>query len=87
MRIKCPWCGPRALDEFQYYGDASKKRPVGEQAQDQAAWVDYVYFRDNPAGKHNEYWQHTGGCRSWILVTRDTITHDISNVILARASS
>ena len=85
MRITCPWCGPRALDEFEYYGDASKKRPADAGCLDPAAWLDYVYLRDNPAGTHHEYWQHLTGCRSWLIVTRDTTTHEISNVVLARA--
>ena len=52
MRIPCPWCGPRALDEFEYGGDASKKRPAGKRQGDHDAWMDYVYYRDNPAGTH-----------------------------------
>ena len=27
MRIKCPYCGERALEEFTYRGDATVKRP------------------------------------------------------------
>jgi sarcosine oxidase subunit delta len=41
------------------------------------AWVDYVYFRDNPAGPLDELWFHGAGCRSWLHVLRDTRTHDI----------
>ena len=87
MRIPCPWCGPRPLEEFHYGGDAAKKRPVeGEQA-DLSVWYDYVYDRDNPAGKHREYWQHEPGCRSWLVVTRDTTTHQILNVEFARQAN
>lgn len=43
----------------------------------------YVYLRDNPAGRHQEFWYHGNGCRSWLVVTRDTISHDISDVRLA----
>jgi heterotetrameric sarcosine oxidase delta subunit len=84
MRIACPWCGPRPLHEFDYQGDASKKRPVASQQTDLSAWVDYVYSRDNPAGPHKEYWQHVAGCRSWLAVTRDTTTHEITNIAFAR---
>ena len=48
-------------------------------------WAGYVYLRDNPAGAHRELWQHTGGCRAWLVVTRDTVTHAISFVEAARA--
>jgi len=34
-------------------------------------------LRDNPSGLHQEYWYHGGGCRSWLVVTRNTRTHDI----------
>lgn len=87
MQIHCPWCGPRSLDEFEYGGDASKKRPTGKSQESMEAWVDYAYMHDNVAGRHKEYWQHVGGCRSWLIVTRDTRTHEISKVELACASS
>lgn len=83
MRITCPWCGPRPLDEFDHYGDATKKRPAGSRQFDHTAWLDYVYSRDNPAGLHKEYWQHVAGCRSFLEVTRNTITHEITNVAFA----
>ena len=82
--MTCPWCGPRPLDEFDYLGDASKQRPVGDLQTDSSAWVDYVYGRDNPAGPHREYWQHVAGCRSWLVVTRDTTNHEVADVAFAR---
>ena len=78
MQIRCPWCGLRPLDEFEYGGDAAKKRPEGKKQEEMEAWVDYVFQHDNVAGRHREYWQHVGGCRRWIVVTRDTRTHEIS---------
>jgi heterotetrameric sarcosine oxidase delta subunit len=76
--ICCPWCGERDHSEFTYGGDATVARPDADAAED--AWVDYVYFRDNPCGPHNEYWQHAQGCRQWLRVTRDTATHAILQV-------
>ena len=52
MRITCPYCGERALEEFTYRGDATVTRPDSLDAAAEPAWVDYVYFRDNPAGLH-----------------------------------
>ncbi|GBF28440.1 sarcosine oxidase subunit delta [bacterium MnTg02] len=83
MRIKCPWCGDRPLDEFSYSGDATVRRPDEASAADPAVWQDYVYLRDNPTGRHIEYWQHAGGCRSWLIVERNITTHEIHTVSLA----
>jgi sarcosine oxidase subunit delta len=77
MRIPCPFCGPRDAQEFVYLGDATQRRPSPDTPQ---AMVDYVYFRDDPAGPHREYWHHVSGCRSWLIVTRDTISHQIAKV-------
>ena len=82
MRIDCCHCGTRGNEEFAYLGDATVLRPPGgpdAPADDVARqrWHDYVYLRDNPAGPHRELWQHIGGCRAWLVVTRDTRTHAI----------
>ena len=37
-----------------------------------------MYLRDNPKGKHRELWQHNAGCREWLVVTRDTLTHQVT---------
>ncbi len=78
LRINCPWCGLRNEDEFSYGGDATVVRPADDASQDD--WYDYVYTRDNPAGRHSEYWHHVGGCRAWLRVERDTLTHEIFSV-------
>lgn len=86
MRISCPHCGERALEEFAYLGDATKRRPDGMSATEDAVY-DYVYVRANPAGPHREYWYHSAGCHSWLVVTRDTRTHEILDVVCARDAS
>ncbi len=83
MRIKCPYCGERALEEFTYRGDATVTRPQSLEPSATDAWVDYVYFRDNPAGLHQEHWYHGGGCHAWLKVTRDTRSHEIVAVEFA----
>jgi sarcosine oxidase subunit delta len=75
LLIPCPWCGPRNQIEFTYGGDARVQRPANDAPI--AAWFAYVYLRDNPMGAHDELWLHSGGCRSWFKVRRDTRTHDI----------
>ncbi|MFF8800370.1 MULTISPECIES: sarcosine oxidase subunit delta [unclassified Methylobacterium] len=83
MRIRCPYCGERDNGEFSYLGDAAPVRPDGLDASAQAMH-DYVYLRDNPAGTIRELWYHAAGCRSWLVVTRDTRTHAIEAVEPAR---
>ena len=84
MRIACPHCGARGVDEFSYLGDATLGRPDPAAEGAEAAFVDYVFLRDNPAGLHRELWQHASGCQSWLVVTRDTRTHEIHDVESAR---
>ena len=104
MLIHCPHCGPRDVGEFTYGGDATKDRPDPETAA-AADWCDYVFYRDNPRGRHGacaaqgeggvpvfyrdtprgrhvEYWHHGQGCRLWLKVARDTVTHKIESAEL-----
>ncbi|WP_170464036.1 sarcosine oxidase subunit delta [Ruegeria arenilitoris] len=85
MIINHPLLGPRDAAEFTYLGDASMIDRPDWQAEDAAeAFYDYAYLRDNLAGEHRELWYHEAGDRSWLVVTRDTTTHEISKVELAR---
>ena len=84
MIINHPLLGPRDAAEFVVKGDASLiGRPDGLTASDEEMH-DYAYLRDNPAGEHRELWYHEQGDRSWLVVTRDTLTHEITSVELAR---
>ena len=81
MRITCPLCGPRDRREFYYYGsDDYLNRPAGDAAP--GAWDDYLHLRDNPAGITKDLWYHESGCASWLVITRNTVTHDIHEVAL-----
>lgn len=85
MIINHPLLGPRDAQEFSYLGDASLIDRPDWQADDAAEqFYNYQYLRNNPAGEHRELWFHEGGDRSWLVVTRNTVTHEISNVELAR---
>ena len=86
MRISCPFCGPRELGEFTYLGDASTRRPLADAEGAEAAFYDYVYLRDNVAGNMDEHWYHGGGCRAWLMVTRNTVTHEILAVEAAQGA-
>jgi methylglutamate dehydrogenase subunit B len=83
MLIPCPFCGDRDASEFSYLGDATLKRPDPSSPGAERAFHEYVYLRDNPAGPHREFWHHVSGCRSWLIVTRDTRNHEILGAELA----
>jgi len=82
MRIPCPCCGERGVEEFAYLGDANVVRPTPDAPAE--AWLNYVYLRDNPAGAHDELWYHSAGCHLWLTVTRDTRNHAVLAVRSAR---
>jgi len=83
IRIFCPICGTRDESEFTYGGDASVQRPAMEEVAP-GPWLDYVFMRDNPRGPHREYWHHVQGCRQWLVLDRNTLTHEIGTCLLAR---
>ena len=81
MLIVCACCGPRDASEYTYFGDATIERPALEAAPE--AWFAAVYQRRNPRGPHLELWQHSAGCRAFLRVSRNTLTHEISSIELA----
>ncbi len=84
MIINHPLLGARDSAEFTYLGDASLiDRPDGMATDSLPRFIEYGYFRDNVAGQHQELWFHEQGDRSWLIVTRHTVTHDIVKVELA----
>ena len=84
MRLACPHCGIRSIEEFVQLGAAALQRPAAEAALE--AWIDYVYLRDNPDGTHEELFQHLGGCRAMLAVRRDTRTHAVQAVRTVQAA-
>ena len=76
MRITCPICGERDRREFYYVGDSKiVNRPSPDASED--LWNDYLHNRDNPAGVTKDLWYHESGCNSWLIVTRNTVTHEV----------
>ena len=80
LRIPCPWCGERDETEFRYRGDASRAAAAPRMPA-LAAFIAYVYERDNPRGWHVEWWLHVGGCRRLLKVVRHTLSHEIAWVV------
>jgi sarcosine oxidase subunit delta len=85
MRLTCPICGERDRREFYYQGAASMlERPAqGAPAQ---VWADWLHLRDNPAGETRDLWYHEAGCGAWLVVTRDTVSHEILSVSMPEAN-
>ena len=79
--IDCPFCGPRDHAEFSYGGDATVEWPALDAPEKD--WFEATYLRRNPRGAHREYWHHIAGCRAWLIVERDTLTHKVGAVTLA----
>ena len=78
IRINCPFCGERDHSEFSYGGDASVEYPALDASAEE--WLEAVFLRENIRGPQLETWQHTSGCRMWLIVERDTMTHEITMV-------
>ena len=84
MIINHPHLGSRDASEFTILGDASLiNRPDWQAGDADDAFYNYQYLRDNPAGLHRELWFHEQGDRSWLVVTRNTLTHAVVEVALA----
>ncbi len=77
LLIECPWCGPRDESEFAYGGEAHIVRPPDPANVSDEEWADYLFYRKNPLGDHQEQWQHASGCRRWFNAQRDTLTYQI----------
>ncbi|MCK7613665.1 sarcosine oxidase subunit delta [Roseibium sediminicola] len=78
IRINCPFCGTRDHSEFSYGGDGSIDYPALDATKE--AWHDAVFMRDNICGVQLETWHHVHGCRMWLKIERDTLTHEIHSV-------
>lgn len=73
LRVPCPNCGPRSVEEF-LYGEVPQ---VPDEIADPAARdLDRVYMRSNPTGPAPEAWFHAFGCRRWTYLTRDRTTDE-----------
>jgi len=78
LRIRCPFCGLRDYSEFSYGSDASVVYPNLDAGEDE--WHEAVFMRENVRGLQSETWHHVNGCRMWLIVERNTLTHEIVSV-------
>lgn len=74
LRIPCPHCGLRPLEEF-HYGEI----PIvpDEITDPDARDLDRGFFHDNLEGVVSERWFHAAGCRRWLNLRRDTRSDEI----------
>ena len=84
QQFTCPFCGPRDQSEFTY-GREVAPIPALDASRDD--WQRYVFDRDNPCGAHQEWWHHNLGCRQWLVIVRDTLTHAVLEVRPARTTA
>ncbi|CAI8218495.1 MAG: sarcosine oxidase subunit delta [Planktomarina sp.] len=83
MRIKCPLCGSRDRREFYYQGHASiLDRPDPESTLE--TWNNYLHNRENLAGVTEDLWHHEQGCGAWLVVKRNTVSHEVLSARLAK---
>ena len=84
MKLPCPLCGSRDRREFYYMGaEDYLDRPDQDASLD--ALDDHLFLRDNPAGETRDLWYPEQGCGAWRIVTRNTVTHQVSGAILVEA--
>ncbi|MDW3183861.1 sarcosine oxidase subunit delta [Roseobacter sp.] len=79
MRLTCPICG-RGIVGSSITRVRLWRRPAPDAGAE--AWDEYLHLRDNPAGARRELWQHEAGCGAWLVVERNTSTHEVVQVSL-----
>lgn len=80
LYIPCPWCGPREETEFSYGGEAGVRHPSEAEELGDREWGNYLFVRQNPAGRWRELWYHAAGCRRWFELERDTVSQELTVV-------
>ena len=80
MTLECPFCGARDETEFRCGGEGHIQRPGPFDEVSATAWSNYLFYRDNRAGRSVERWCHSYGCGLWFNVLRDTTTHEVLSV-------
>ena len=71
----------RDQSEFTYGREVA---PVPALDAGAADWQRFIFERDNPCGAHAEWWHHNNGCRQWLEIVRDTMTHEVLRIKVAR---
>lgn len=80
--IQCPYCGQeRHEEELISGGEAEVVRATDPTEVSDETWSEYLYFRTNPKGFHQEQWCCSSGCGQWFKVARHTVTHEVIEIV------
>ena len=74
LRLECPHCGVRAVEEFTY-GEIPS--PPESLLDPDARDLDRAFMHTNTEGVVTERWFHTAGCRRWFTARRDSRTNEL----------
>jgi sarcosine oxidase subunit delta len=80
--IRCPYCGERRTEEeLTYGGEADIARPQDPEKCTDDEWTEYLFMRSNPKGVLVEKWCCAFSCGQWFKARRNTVTHEISQLM------
>lgn len=80
--IRCPYCREhRTEEEMIYGGETEIARPLEPEKVSDLQWTEYLFMRMNPKGLLGEQWCCAFGCGQWFKVRRDSVTHEIREVV------
>lgn len=80
--VRCPYCHEqRTEEELTYGGEADIARPLEPGSVSDQQWTEYLFMRSNPKGLLAEQWCCAFGCGQWFKVRRDSVTHEIHEVL------
>ena len=74
LLIPCPHCGDRAQSEFDYVRTLDSFVTL-DMAPETA--MKTLFERTNPRGEDDELWRHSQGCRQFVTLRRNRVTHEI----------
>ena len=77
LLINCPHCGECAQSEFDYVRTLDSIVTLDMAP---AAAMKTLFERTNPRGEDDELWRHSNGCRQFVTVRRNRVTHEILSV-------
>jgi sarcosine oxidase, subunit delta len=80
--LQCPYCREQRTEtELTYGGEAHIVRPHDLESVSHEQWTDYLFMRSNVKGLLTEQWCCAFGCGQWFKVLRNTVTHEVFQVV------
>ncbi len=77
LLITCPHCGNRAQTEFDYVRTLDSIVTLDMAPE---AAMTTLFERSNPRGIDDELWRHSHGCRQFMMLRRNRVTHEIASI-------